>query len=284
MKKIKYLIILTLFFQNILFAKDRKDIVAKFQNQTITRGELHDRLEEMYGKKTLEDMIREKIILKEAEKRKIIVSEKEIEEEFKNTKNKYPSEENFWKTMQEYGITEEVLKKRIYVNLVGNKLRENLEKEFSKDVSLTEGEIEEYFQKNKDKYLKIRARHILVDTEEEAKKILEELKKGIDFAELAKKYSKCPSKEKGGDLGFFGKGEMVKEFENVAFSLKEKEISGIVKTKYGYHIIKLEEKKGEKLEDVKEMIGEELSKEKVSKMINEWFEKIKKEANIEINL
>lgn len=85
----------------------------------------------------------------------------------------------------------------------------------------------------------VKASHILVKTEDEAKRILEELKKGASFAKLAQEKSECPSKKKGGDLGWFGRGKMVPEFEKAAFALKKGELSGIVKTKFGYHIIKV---------------------------------------------
>ncbi len=85
---------------------------------------------------------------------------------------------------------------------------------------------------------KIRASHILVDKHSQALRILEELKKGADFKELARRYSMCPSKKRGGDLGFFGRGQMVKEFEQAAFALKVDEVSPPVKTQFGYHIIK----------------------------------------------
>jgi len=85
---------------------------------------------------------------------------------------------------------------------------------------------------------KIRASHILVEKQSHALRIAEELKKGGSFAELARKDSKCPSAKKGGDLGFFGRGQMVKEFEQAAFSLKMGEVSAPVKTRFGYHIIK----------------------------------------------
>ncbi len=84
----------------------------------------------------------------------------------------------------------------------------------------------------------IKVSHILIRTEDEAKAILEELKRGASFSKLAQEKSLCPSKKRGGDLGFFGRGRMVKEFENAAFTLKKGEISGKVKTKFGYHIIK----------------------------------------------
>ena len=85
---------------------------------------------------------------------------------------------------------------------------------------------------------KIRASHILVDKHSQALKVLEELKAGRDFKKLARKHSTCPSGKRGGDLGFFGRGQMVKEFERAAFALNVGEISEPLKTQFGYHIIK----------------------------------------------
>jgi parvulin-like peptidyl-prolyl isomerase len=85
---------------------------------------------------------------------------------------------------------------------------------------------------------KARASHILVEKQSQALKVLEELKAGADFRELARKYSTCPSGKKGGDLGQFGRGQMVREFEQAAFALKVGQVSEPVKTQFGYHIIK----------------------------------------------
>ena len=85
---------------------------------------------------------------------------------------------------------------------------------------------------------KVKASHILVKKQSEASRILDELQNGADFAELARKHSMCPSGKRGGNLGFFTRGQMVKEFEKVAFSLAKGEMSDIVKTEFGYHIIK----------------------------------------------
>ena len=85
---------------------------------------------------------------------------------------------------------------------------------------------------------KIHCAHILVKTEKEANTVLERLKKGGKFANIAKEISLCPSGKRGGDLGAFGRGKMVKEFENASFALQKGQISPIVKTKHGYHIIK----------------------------------------------
>jgi len=88
------------------------------------------------------------------------------------------------------------------------------------------------------KMAKVKVSHILVEKKSEAEKILKQLKEGADFAELARKHSTCPSKKNGGNLGFFTRGRMVKEFEKAAFDLKKGELSDIVKTEFGYHIIK----------------------------------------------
>lgn len=90
---------------------------------------------------------------------------------------------------------------------------------------------------------KIHARHILVKTEQEASAILFDLKHGSSFEETAKARSLCPSKNKGGDLGWFGRNQMVKEFETAAFILKTGELSKPVKSEFGWHIIKVEEVK-----------------------------------------
>jgi peptidyl-prolyl cis-trans isomerase C len=85
---------------------------------------------------------------------------------------------------------------------------------------------------------RVHCAHILVKSEGEAKAVLERLKKGEKFATIAKSVSRCPSGKKGGDLGTFTRGKMVKEFENAAFALQKGEVSGIVKTQFGCHIIK----------------------------------------------
>lgn len=85
----------------------------------------------------------------------------------------------------------------------------------------------------------VRASHLLVKTEEEAAKLREEILAGKDFAEVAAQVSLCPSGRDGGDLGFFGKGQMVREFEDACFSMEVGEISNPIKTQFGYHLIKL---------------------------------------------
>lgn len=152
---------------------------------------------------------------------------------------------------------------------------------FLKDVQVSDQEIKEYYNENKDKYHKeaeVKARHILFRVSEdapeaevakvktEAQKVLDEAKqKGADFAELAKKYSQGPSAPKGGDLGYFTRNQMVPSFAEAAFALKPGEISGLVRTPYGFHIIKLEDARPERtipLEEARSQIELTLKREK----------------------
>jgi peptidyl-prolyl cis-trans isomerase C len=114
------------------------------------------------------------------------------------------------------------------------------------DVSATEDEIAQFYNDNSERFQKpeaVRASHILVDEFEKAKEIQEEIHQGLSFEEAAPKYSTCPSRQVGGDLGEFERGKMVPEFEEAAFNLKEGELSEPVKTQFGYHLIKLQYKK-----------------------------------------
>ena len=123
----------------------------------------------------------------------------------------------------------------------------------------------------------IHARHILVTTEAEAKEIQERLKKGEDFATVAKEKSKDPSAE-GGDLGFFGRGQMLKPFEDAAFQLKEGEISNPVQTQFGWHIIKIEEKRTRPLptfDQVKDTIVSQLTQQKAKQTLKDLHDAAK---------
>lgn len=114
--------------------------------------------------------------------------------------------------------------------------------------------------------------------------IQEKLKSGADFATLAKDESDCPSKEKGGDLGYFGKGQMVKPFEDAALALTPGQTSGVVETQFGYHIIKLTDKKPEGImpfADVKDQLIQYLKQEKVKTELDSYIASLEKTAKIE---
>ncbi|MFA5779021.1 MAG: peptidylprolyl isomerase [Elusimicrobiota bacterium] len=157
-------------------------------------------------------------------------------------------------------------------------------------VVLGDSEVKEYYEKHKEEFEKpteIKVSHILLSTDEDAKKITEKIKKGEDFAKLAKENSiDKMTAIKGGDLGFFGRRQYVKEFEEAAFNLKKVgDISGITKTPLGYHIIKLTDRKQlkpQKIEDVETEIKQVLQKEKLDKWLDEISKKYKANVNYEL--
>jgi peptidyl-prolyl cis-trans isomerase C len=126
----------------------------------------------------------------------------------------------------------------------------------------------------------VHARHILVETEDEAKAVAEELKKGADFAELAKKKSKDPGASDGGDLGFFTKDQMVPEFSTVAFALEPGKISDPVKSQFGWHIIKVEEKRNRKAPDF-EQVKAQIETYVTRKAQAEYVAKLREAAKVE---
>ena len=126
----------------------------------------------------------------------------------------------------------------------------------------------------------VHARHILVETEDEAKQVEEELKKGADFAELAKKKSKDPGASDGGDLGFFTKDQMVPEFSTVAFTLEPGKISDPVKSQFGWHVIKVEEKRNRKAPDF-EQVKAQIETYVTRKAQADYVTKLRETAKVE---
>ena len=161
-------------------------------------------------------------------------------------------------------------------------------KKLFEDINVDDAEVEKYYEENKAQFKKpesIKASHILVKTEEKANELREKLENGESFEEIAKEHSDCPSKQQGGDLGFFSKGQMVPEFEKVAFDLEERKISDPVKTQFGYHIIKLTDRQPAqeaKLEEVKDQLKQQLLAMKQSQVYMEKGNELKKKFEVEI--
>ncbi len=156
------------------------------------------------------------------------------------------------------------------------------------NTSATDEEMKEYYEAHKDSFNKseiIRASHILVDNEEKANEIISEINKGMSFEDAAKNFSSCPSKEAGGDLGEFGKGQMVKEFEDAAFDMEVGALSSPVKTQFGYHIIKLTEKNPESIstfDESKEQIQGQIIRKKQQNLYLSKIDDLKTKYKVEM--
>ena len=203
-------------------------------------------------------------------------------------------------------IDEMVNQELLYLDAVENKFEE--EKEFAEvfqatkvnllkgyafnklisDIEVNEDEIKAYFEENKDMFSQsemVKASHILVDSEEKANSVIEELNGGKSFEDAAMEYSSCPSKEAGGDLGQFSKGQMVPEFEEAAFNMEVGTVSTPVKTQFGYHIIKLNEKNDTSeasFEDVKEEVQGQLLTRKQESIYMNKINSLKGKYSVEL--
>lgn len=156
-------------------------------------------------------------------------------------------------------------------------------------IEVSEEEAMEFYNAHKEGFAdkeSVSAKHILVNTEEEANKIKNEItENGLSFEDAAKKYSSCPSNTAGGDLGKFGRGMMVKEFENAAFELPLNEVSDAVKTQFGYHLIKVYEKteaKTKAFEDVKDEVIKNVKTAKYEAKYKEVMEELKSKHNVKV--
>lgn len=284
---------------------DSKKVVATVNGENISQQDVNQMLSR-FGKQVPEEqlpaitkqivdgLITQKLIMQFIRDSKIEVSQAEIEKELNKVREDIKSNPGLeGKTLEQvletHGSSIDNMKSDIVISL-------SLEKHLGKDID--DNKIKAYFDENKAAYdgSERRASHILVNTRqmktdaelaqalEKIKKIKTEVDSGKDFAEVAKQYSDCPSKDKGGDLSFFKrKGQMVEPFAAAAFALKVGQVSDPVKTPFGYHIIKVTEiKKGNdvKFDDVKQNIKQNMMEEKAQVLIRQLLEKAKIDVKV----
>jgi|GEM_PF-390130 parvulin-like peptidyl-prolyl isomerase len=268
--------------ENII-QKDVDQIVNRFKNQ------INEEQIPAVSKQILDGLITQKLLTQFIRENKIEPSKKDIEAEINKVREDVKSNPSLaGKTLEQvlesHGSSIDDLKRDVTISLA-------LEKYLDKD--LDDKKLKAYFDQNKAVYdgTEVKASHILVDTRkmntdaelaqamEKIKKAKAEVDSGKDFAETAKQYSDCPSKEKGGDLGFFTrKGQMVEPFAASAFALKVGQISEPIKTDFGYHIIKVTEiKKGTdvKFDDMKQVVKQDILQEKAQALIAQLRQKAK---------
>ncbi|MBD3107438.1 peptidylprolyl isomerase [Bacillus sp. AGMB 02131] len=255
------------------------ETVASVDGNKITSDELYDVMAAQYGSTIVDTMITNKVIELEAKKQGVKITDEAIEEELNEFIESYGGKDSFNSALEYSGITLEDFKNDIEIYLMTVEL-------MSPDIEVTEEEMEKYFEENKDDFAQaeeVRASHILVEDKETAQEVLEKINAGEDFAELAAEYSTDTSAKEGGDLGFFGTGKMVEAFEKAAWALDIDEVSDIVETEYGFHIIKVTDKQEAKeavYEDCKDEIKDVLTEEKMNANYSTWLEELKENYDI----
>jgi peptidyl-prolyl cis-trans isomerase C len=247
--------------------------------------------------KILDNMIGREVLKQEAAKQGIKADEAEITIQMTELKKKFGSDEEFKNALTKMNVTEDSIRSQFKDELA---LRKLIEKEVADKITLGPNEAKDFYDKNPEIFKSpemVRASHILVKVEqgaspEDKAKALEKIKAiqkriqgGEDFAEVAKQVSDCPSKEQGGDLDFFPREQMVGPFADAAFAMKTGQISDIVETEFGYHLIKDTDRKEAGVmafEEMKPRIEQHVKSEKVNQQLAQYVDKLKSSAKIEI--
>ncbi len=232
----------------------------------------------------LNKLIETELLLQEAEVRGLTVSDEELDREINHLKEDYPKD-TLDEALERIGLKLEEWKEDRKEKLLIDKL---IQREIDSVIHVSDDEIREYYNNNKDKFqqpLMVRARQIVVATEEEAKSLRTKLVKGEDFAKLARLHSLSPDAKSGGDLGVFAKGQMPEEFDEIVFRYRVGSISKVVKSPYGYHIFKVEDRirpRLQKIEEVRDQIAAGIFQGRQEAFFKEWLESLKKQAKIVI--
>ena len=301
----------------VVFAADKKapgDMVAVVNGTIITQGEF-DRVLDYELRRSaqsgqqvpdaqmpktensvLDSLIVGELLFQESKKKGIEVKPETVTEQLTVVKQRFPSEVEFKKALEENKLTESKIKADIKRDMA---IQQLIDKEVDQKVQITDEERKTFYDTNPQLFQqpeRVKASHILIKVDEGApeekkaearkkiKEVQQKVQKGEDFAELAKTYSEGPSAPRGGNLDFFGRGQMVKPFEDAAFSMKPNETSDIVETKFGYHLIKVVDKQPAKkmaYADVKDRIDKHLKDQKLRTERQLYFDKLKKDAKIE---
>ncbi len=239
----------------------------------------------MQKRTLIENLIERKLVLREAEAQNVLVGIDEVEAEFERMKRAWPGTE-FEENLKERDVTPAELKREIRTLLT---VRRFFRDHVFPRVAVTDEEVEDYLEAHPEIAVapeQVRARHIVVQTEEKAKEVLKEIKHGLPFEEAAMQYSKSPEGKSGGELGFFERGEMPRIFDDVCFGAKrEGVVDQVVASDYGFHLFKVVEKRPETarpLELVRQEIEALLLEKKQRDMQVSFVQKLREATPIEI--
>lgn len=301
--------------REISYGKTVDRVVARVNHQVIVLSEIQEKslpllreIREKYSgrdrekkiketeKEQLDIYIEKTLQIQRAEQMGIFVPEKEIDNAVEDLKKKHGmTDENLLGLLKEEGLTLDEYKNRLREQILISKV---VGAEVGSKVVITDEEKNEYYNEHKNSFLKqkeVELRQIFFSRprsentsikEKEAKAVeaLEKIRQGADFIEMAKTYSEGPAAKNGGYLGSFKKGEIVQEIEQVAFQLKEGEVSDIIKTDQGLHIIKVEknlEKIAKSFEEIEKDLENILFRQRMEEGFNDWIEELRQRSVVE---
>ncbi len=263
--------------------KELTDMTNAYMQQT-QKQEVSDEERKML----LENLIENKLLQEEAVARNLEVTDEILDQQLQQFYSQYGGEEQLKKMLEMQDMKIEDIIENIKIDLLGQLTAKD---EVDQKLDVSDAVLTAFYEENKESIVtqsQFRASHILFKNEDEgfketAEKVLAEIKEGGDFAKLAEEYSACPSKASGGDLNFFGKGQMVPEFENAVTSMATDDVSDLVETQFGIHIIKKTgETEGKQLsfDEAKSQIKDVISREKGQEIIQELVGNLREKFSV----
>ncbi|THG89757.1 hypothetical protein AJ85_15160 [Alkalihalobacillus alcalophilus ATCC 27647 = CGMCC 1.3604] len=266
-----------------VYVSNSTNVLATVNGEKIKQDQVEQLVMAQHGATALETLITDKMIELEAKEQGITVTEDEMAAEMENYYEMYNGEEAFQEMLSQNGMSIEELENDIHYYLLTKKLMSSI-------IEVTEEETVAYFEENQEQFNQeeqVEASHILVEDEDTANEVKEKLAAGEDFSTLAVEFSTDEaSKEEGGQLGYFSKGDMVEPFEEVAFELELDQISEPVESEFGFHIIKVtgkNEAKEAEFEEHREEIEDILFNEKFQVEYGPWVNLLREQYNIDYN-
>ena len=246
----------------------------------------------------LDRLVEGELLYQESKKQGIRVEAKEIDDRINELRKRFPNDAEYKEAISKMGISEAEIRAQMERGLAINQL---IKIQITDKIVISDEESKAFYDSRPELFKQpeqVKASHILIkaaqDADEAQKKearkkieaVQKKLKGGQDFAALAREFSEGPSAPRGGELGYFGRGQMVPAFETVAFAMKPGEVSDIVETRFGYHLIKVEDKKPAKTvsyTEVKGQLDDHLKKQRGQREIDKFVDGLKKNAKIEIS-
>jgi peptidyl-prolyl cis-trans isomerase C len=282
------------------------DVLARVNGEPVTKVDLDRMIKNMelganqqipaerrdeVLRQALDQLVTYTVLLQETRARQVTVSEADIDGNLKQMRSQFPNEEAFNKALSARGLTVEKLRSDTRIDMSIGRM---MEAEMARQPLPSDAQVREFYDKNPDRFETARASHILFKVDEkadeatkkkvlaQAQAVLKQVKGGADFAALAKKHSADGSAQQGGDLGVFNKGQMVPAFDAAAFSMLPGQISDIVTTQFGYHIIKVTDRKPVPFDQVSTKIKEFLIEQQKRERAQAFIDSLKQKAKIEV--
>ncbi len=258
--------------------------------------QIPEQLQGQVRSEVLDQVIGRELIYQASKKSGVKVDPEKVDEELSAIKKRFPDQKKFEEALGNMNLSEEKLKNQITERSM---IRSFIEKEIVSKIEVTDEEAKSFYEKNPNYFKRpeeVHAQHILIkssegddekkktDSRQELMKIKERANAGEEFSELAKAHSQGPSAPNGGDLGYFSRGKMVPPFEAAAFELKPNEVSDIVETKFGYHLIKVLDRREAStvsFEEARSKIVANLRNQKVQTEVADYVKKLRGEAKVE---